>query len=60
MILSDRTIRELLVEGKIVIDPLDPEDIQPSSVDLHLDDRFRVFLNPVSYTHLTLPTKRIV
>ena len=45
MILSDRTIRELLAEGKIVIDPLDPQDIQPSSVDLHLDDRFRVFLN---------------
>ena len=25
--------------------PLDPEDIQPSSGDLQLDDRFRVFLN---------------
>ena len=45
MILSDRTIRELLADGRIVIDPLDPSDIQPSSVDLHLDDRFRVFLN---------------
>ena len=45
MILSDRTIRELLATGRIVIDPLDPQDIQPSSVDLHLDNRFRVFLN---------------
>ena len=45
MILSDRTIRELLANGRIVIDPLDMADIQPSSVDLHLDDRFRVFLH---------------
>ena len=45
MILSDRTIREFLSDGRIVIDPLDPADIQPSSVDLHLANRFRVFLN---------------
>ena len=45
MILSDRTIREFLSDGRIVIDLLDPADIQPSSVDLHLDNRFRVFLN---------------
>jgi dCTP deaminase len=45
MILSDRTIREFLADGRIVIDPLDPADIQPSSVDLHLDNRFRVFRN---------------
>ena len=51
MILSDRTIRELLANGRIVIDPLDMADIQPSSVDLHLDDRFRVFLN-LSLIHI--------
>lgn len=45
MILSDRTIRELLDAGRIVIDPLDPADIQPSSVDVHLDNLFRVFRN---------------
>ena len=45
MILSDRTIRELLAAGRIVIDPLDKQDIQPSSVDLRLDNRIRVFLN---------------
>ena len=45
MILSDRTIREEIEAGRIVIDPLDPACIQPSSVDLHLDDTFRVFLN---------------
>jgi dCTP deaminase len=45
MILSDRTIREELAAGRIVIDPVDDSDIQPSSVDLHLDRYFRVFRN---------------
>ena len=45
MILSDRTIREELDAGRIVIDPLDERCIQPSSVDLRLDRLFRVFLN---------------
>lgn len=45
MILSDRSIREELAAGRIVIDPLDERCIQPSSVDLHLDRFFRVFLN---------------
>src|SRR3954471_21836549 len=45
MILSDRSIREALQAGEIEIDPLDERCIQPSSVDLHLDRYFRVFLN---------------
>ena len=45
MILSDRTIRAAIAAGRIGIDPLDPTDIQPSSVDLHLDRFFRVFRN---------------
>jgi dCTP deaminase len=45
MILSDRTIREELDAGRIIIDPLDESCIQPSSVDLRLDRLFRVFLN---------------
>lgn len=45
VILSDRTIREELAAGRIVISPLDPEDVQPSSVDLRLDRFFRVFRN---------------
>jgi len=45
MILSDRTIREELAAGRIVIDPLDEADIQPSSVDLRVDRYFRVFRN---------------
>jgi len=45
MILSDRTIKAELESGRIIIEPLDPSCIQPSSVDLHLDDTFRVFKN---------------
>ena len=45
MILSDKTIREELDAGRIVIDPLDENCVQPSSVDLHVDRFFRVFLN---------------
>jgi dCTP deaminase len=45
MVLSDRTIREAIAEGRIIIDPLGDDCIQPSSVDLHLDNLFRVFLN---------------
>jgi dCTP deaminase len=45
VILSDRTIREELAAGRIVIDPLDEGSVQPSSVDLRLDRLFRVFLN---------------
>lgn len=45
MILSDRTLREELAAGRIIIDPLDESCIQPSSIDLKLDPRFLVFLN---------------
>src|SRR4249920_4104710 len=45
MILSDRTIREAIDAGRIVIDPFDPACVQPSSVDLHVDSQFRVFAN---------------
>ena len=45
MILSDRSIREELAAERIVIDPLDDGDVQPSSVDLHVDRYFRVFRN---------------
>jgi dCTP deaminase len=45
VILSDRSIREALDAGHIEIDPLFPDCIQPSSVDLHVDRYFRVFRN---------------
>jgi dCTP deaminase len=48
MVLSDRSIREALDAGHIVIDPLDDDCIQPSSVDLHVDQYFRLFRNHTS------------
>jgi dCTP deaminase len=44
-VLSDGTIRRLVEEGRIRIDPWDPELVQPASVDLRLGDSFRVFHN---------------
>ncbi len=45
MILSDRTIREELAAGRIVLEPFDEALVQPASVDVRLDRYFRVFLN---------------
>ncbi len=45
MILSDHSIREFLHEGRIEIEPLSLDCIQPSSVDLHLSGEFLVFRN---------------
>lgn len=40
MILSDASIREYLDSGKLSIDPLTPEQLQPASVDLRLSNHF--------------------
>ena len=45
MVLSDRTIRRLIEEGRIAIDPFDPDLMQPSSLDVRVDRYFRVFRN---------------
>ena len=44
-VLSDGTIRRLVEDGRIKIEPWDPVRIQPASVDLRLGDSFRVFNN---------------
>jgi dCTP deaminase len=43
VVLSDRSIREEISRGRLVIDPLGDGCIQPSSVDLRLAPVFRVF-----------------
>jgi dCTP deaminase len=45
VVLSDRTIRRLVGEGRIGIDPFDDTLVQPSSVDVRVDRLFRVFRN---------------
>jgi dCTP deaminase len=44
-VLSDGTIRRLVDEGRIRIEPWDAGMVQPASVDLRLGDSFRVFHN---------------
>jgi dCTP deaminase len=45
VVLSDRTIRRLVEEGRIGIDPFEPALMQPSSLDVRVDRYFRVFRN---------------
>jgi dCTP deaminase len=45
MVLSDRTIKQLIAEGRIGIDPFDESLVQPSSIDVRVDSLFRVFHN---------------
>lgn len=43
--MSDRSIREEIDAGRLVIDPWDEGYLQPASVDLRLGREFRVFQN---------------
>ena len=45
MLLSDRDIRAEIDAKRVVLDPYDPDMIQPSSVDVRLDKYFRLFDN---------------
>ncbi|MGB6109007.1 MAG: dCTP deaminase, partial [Mycobacterium sp.] len=51
MLLSDRDIRAEVAGGRLGIDPFDDTLVQPSSVDVRLDNLFRVF-NNTRYTHI--------
>jgi dCTP deaminase len=56
MILSDRDIHTAVKDGRLALEPFEPELVQPSSVDVRLDRRFRVFNNQ-NHTHID-PAKR--
>jgi len=45
VVLSDKTIRAEIEAGRIEFDPYDGDLIQPSSIDVRVDRRFRVFHN---------------
>ena len=45
MILSDRSIKDAIASGRLGIDPFDPKLVQPSSIDVRLDNKFLVFRN---------------
>lgn len=43
MVLSDRSIKEEIARGRIIVEPLDASCIQPASIDIHLDKKLLVF-----------------
>jgi dCTP deaminase len=45
MILSDRTVRKLLANGHLTLEPIEDDQIQPASVDVRLGREIRVFRN---------------
>ena len=45
MVLSDKDIKEAIKSGVIGIDPYFEKDVQPASVDLHLDKKLLIFNN---------------
>jgi dCTP deaminase len=45
VILSDRTLREQISAGRILIEPFDDDLVQPSSIDVRISNLFRVFRN---------------
>ena len=53
MVLSDRSIREQIAAGRVVLDPFDDSLVQPCSVDVRCDSRFRVF-HPGRYPYIDL------
>jgi len=57
VVLSDRTIRRLLAEGRIGIDPYDESLMQPSSLDVRVDRLFRVFRNS-RYPYIDVKTEQ--
>lgn len=40
MIISDETLKQMLASGDLVVDPLEPVQIQPASIDLTLGTHF--------------------
>ncbi len=60
MVLSDRTIREEMAKGRIVVRPLTEDCIQPASIDLRLDRHILVFRNNrVPYVDIRADAERL-
>jgi dCTP deaminase len=51
MLLSDADIRAEIDAGRVMLEPYEPDMVQPSSVDVRLDRFFRVFENH-RYPHI--------
>ncbi len=42
MILSDGTLKAMIKSGELVVEPIDPQSIQPASIDCRLGDHFLI------------------
>jgi dCTP deaminase len=51
MLLSDRDLHTAIKDGLLGVSPFEPDLIQPASIDVRLDRRFRVFNNH-AYSHI--------
>jgi len=61
MVLSDREIRKRIKEKSLVVRPFREEDVQPSSIDLHLGDEFLAFDNHTqSYIDTKMDIKNLM
>lgn len=45
MILSDRTLKEKIASGELVVDPIDVTALQPASIDCRVGDHFLIVEN---------------
>ncbi len=52
MILSDKTLRKMLSDGSLVVDPITHESIQPASIDCRLGDHYLL----IEDTHMDILT----
>lgn len=52
MILSDKTLKSMLADGSLVIDPITDESIQPASIDCRLGDHYLL----IEDTHMDILT----
>jgi len=56
MILSDKTLRAMLADGSLVVDPITEESIQPASIDCRLGDHY-LMLDDTNMDILTLDSE---
>ncbi|MDX6152115.1 dCTP deaminase [Marinococcus sp. PL1-022] len=60
MILSDQTIRSMMAQGDLSIDPLEDHQIQPASVDIRLGTHFlKIDENAIESIQLDRPAKYV-
>lgn len=63
MLLADRSIRESVADGIIQIEPFEPGNVQPTSVDVRLGDQFQIMIpgsEPIDPRHDSAPFFRHV